>query len=116
MVQLCRRKQALQRGLEEEKTFFEEAGKGNPQYQLLDINDLYAQGFQDMELKPDEIMEGETDKIIQTWPNCLITALSEIQKARTATAAPTRTAYTPRPRIKHQEIYRNYFKLESRAV
>ena len=67
--------QALQKGLEELKTFFEESKKGNPQYKILDIDQLYSQGFQDMELKPDAILEGETDKITSAWPTCLLSVV-----------------------------------------
>ena len=95
--------QALQRGLEELKTFYEEARKGNPQYQLLDIDQLYSEGFQDMELKPDAILAGETDKILQTWPTCLISALN--QPARAAT--PARTASVSRPRPRPRTTYTN---------
>ena len=95
--------QALQRGLEELKTFYEEARKGNPQYQLLDIDQLYSEGFQDMELKPDAILAGETDKILQTWPTCLISALN--QPARAAT--PARTASVSRPRPRPRTSYTN---------
>ncbi|HEY4198038.1 MAG TPA: hypothetical protein VGM63_21005 [Mucilaginibacter sp.] len=94
--------QALQRGLEELKTFYEEARKGNPQYQLLDIDELYSEGFQDMELKPDAILAGETDKILQTWPTCLISALNT-QPARAAT--PVRTASVSRPRPRPRTNY-----------
>ncbi|MBV8390735.1 MAG: hypothetical protein JO080_13105 [Mucilaginibacter sp.] len=83
--------QALKKGLEELKTFYEESSKGNPQYQLLDIDQLYSQGFKDMELKPDPTLADETDKILQTWPTCLISALN--QPARAA-------AYASRPRPK----------------
>jgi hypothetical protein len=86
--------QALQSGADEMKTFFQELGKGTPQYMLLDIDQLYSQGFQDMELKPDEILAGETDKIIQTWPTCLISALA------TVAPAPANTAPAPRPRTR----------------
>jgi hypothetical protein len=86
--------QALQKGIEEMKTFYTEAKKGNPQYQLLDIDELYSEGFKDMELKPDATLADETDKILQTWPTCLISALNTRNvPARTATAA------TSRPRI-----------------
>jgi hypothetical protein len=78
--------QALQRGLEELKTFIEESRKGNPQYRLLDIDQLYSQGFQDMELKPDAILAEETDKITQQWPTCLITALNTPPAPRPAPA------------------------------
>ncbi|HZY40355.1 MAG TPA: hypothetical protein VFE53_27075 [Mucilaginibacter sp.] len=87
--------QALQSGMNELKTFYQEASKGNPAYKLLDINELYAQGYQDMELKPDPILAGEADKITQTWPVCLLSAIAEAQKAAPAAR---RTAYAPRPR------------------
>ncbi len=90
--------QALQKGLDEMKTFYAEAQKGNPQYQLLDIDQLYSEGFQDMELKPDAILEGETDKITQTWPTCLISALANYRP--TPTPAPRRTVVVRRPRPK----------------
>jgi hypothetical protein len=92
--------QALQRGEDELKTFYEEAQKGNPAYRMLDINALYADGYQDMELKPDPILAGEADKITQTWPTCLLSAIAEAQKAAPAArATPVRRAsYTSRPR------------------
>ncbi len=92
--------EALQTGMTELKTFYQEASKGNPAYKLLDINELYADGYQDMELKPDPIMEGEADKITQAWPTCLLSAIAEAQKAAPAarTAPARRTAYAPRPR------------------
>jgi hypothetical protein len=92
--------QALARGTEELKTFYQEAQKGNPAYQLLDIDALYDQGYQDMELKPDPILEGEADKITQNWPTCLITAVNEAQQANAParTASTRRTAPAPRPR------------------
>ncbi len=89
--------QALQKGLEELKTFFTERNKGNPQYQILDIDDLYSQGFQDMELKPDAIMEGETDKITSAWPTCLISALYRPTPAPGPSPKP-HPRPTPRPR------------------
>jgi hypothetical protein len=96
--------QALQRGLEEEKTFFEEARKGNPQYQLLDIDQLYSQGFQDMELKPDAILEEETDKITQAWPICLISALANLNRAP---ARSTTVEHKSRPRTRTVYVNNN---------
>jgi len=92
--------QALQSGMTELKTFYTEASKGNPAYRLLDINELYSDGYQDMELKPDPILAGEADKITQTWPTCLLSAIAEAQRAAPArSAAPVRrTTYAPRPR------------------
>jgi len=87
--------QALARGTEELKTFYTEAQKGNPQYRLLDIDALYSQGFQDMELKPDPILAGEADRITQNWPTCLITALNAANNSA-RTVAVRRTS-TPRP-------------------
>jgi hypothetical protein len=103
--------QALQKGLEELKTFYTESQKGNPQYKLLDINELYAEGFQDMELKPDEILEGETDKITQTWPTCLISALANMNPTPAATApAAKRTVVVrkPRPRVVYVSGWQQY--------
>lgn len=68
--------QALQSGMKELNTFFEESRKNNPQYMLLDIDQLYEEGFKDMELKPDPIMSGQADKITQNWPTCLINAVA----------------------------------------
>lgn len=79
--------QALQRGNEELKTFAEESRKGNPRYEILDIDQLYTDGFKDMELKPDPILAGEADKITQAWPECLLNA--------TASAAPAPTVEAP---------------------
>ena len=81
--------QALDAGTKELNTFFDEARKGNPQYNLLDIDDLYSQGFKDMELKPDPIQSGEADKITQAWPTCLISALNASAPPPTP-AAPAR--------------------------
>ena len=81
--------QALDAGTKELNTFFDEARKGNPQYQVLDIDDLYGQGFKDMELKEDPILSGEADKITQAWPTCLISALNASAPPPTP-AAPTR--------------------------
>jgi len=72
--------QAYLRGMEELDTFFAQRAKGDPQYQILDIDDLYAAGYKDMELKPDPILQQETDKITQDWPVCLLTAVAELNK------------------------------------
>jgi hypothetical protein len=92
--------QAILKGTDELKTFYQEAQKGNPAYQLLDIDDLYASGFQDMELKPDAILADEADKITQNWPSCLITAVNQAQQASAParTVSNRRTAPAPRPR------------------
>jgi hypothetical protein len=79
--------QAVAKGMDELKTFYEEAQKGNPAYQVLDIDQLYSQGYQDMELKPDPILAGEADKITQNWPTCLLTAVQEAAAANTAAKA-----------------------------
>jgi hypothetical protein len=100
--------QALQRGLEEEKTFYEEAKKGNPQYQLLDIDQLYSEGFQDMELKPDAILAGETDKITQTWPTCLISALANVNPAPARAAKRTVAVRRPKPRVVYVNGWQQY--------
>jgi hypothetical protein len=76
--------QALQSGMKELNTFFEESRKNNPQYMMLDIDQLYEEGFKDMELKPDPIMSGQADKITQGWPTCLISAVA--RPAENATA------------------------------
>lgn len=75
--------QALQRGMDELKTFFEQRAKGDPQYQILDIDDLYAAGYKDMELKPDAILQGETDKITSNWPVCLLKLTGAVNKKQT---------------------------------
>jgi len=102
--------QALQAGMTELKTFYEESAKGNPAYKILDINALYADGYQDMELKPDPILAGEADKITQTWPTCLLSAIAEAQKAAPAArATPVRRAsYTPRPRTSPSAAWTSY--------
>src|ERR1700733_15015997 len=102
--------QALQSGMSELKTFYEESSKGNPAYKILDINALYAAGYQDMELKPDPILAGEADKITQTWPTCLLSAIAEAQKAAPAAkATPVRQAsYTPRPRTSSSANWTSY--------
>ncbi len=89
--------QALDAGTKELNTFFEEARKGNPQYQILDIDDLYSQGFKDMELKPDATQSEEVDKITGAWPTCLISAMNA-SAPPPAPAAPNRVASnTTRP-------------------
>ena len=82
--------QALDAGTKELNTFFDEARKGNPQYQILDIDDLYSQGFKDMELKPDATESEEVDKITGAWPTCLISAMNA-SAPPPAPAAPNRT-------------------------
>ncbi len=74
--------QAVQRGMEELKTFYAERAKGNQAYQLLDINDLYSQGFKDMELTPDPIQSEQVEKIISGWPVCLISAMTAANTAQ----------------------------------
>ena len=89
--------QALDAGTKELNTFFEEARKGNPQYQILDIDDLYSQGFKDMELKPDATESEEVDKITGAWPTCLISAMNA-SAPPPAPAAPNKVASnTTRP-------------------
>jgi hypothetical protein len=87
--------QALQTGLSELKTFKEQYAKGNPQYRILDIDQLYAEGFQDMELKPDAILQGETDKITATWPTCLLSYVNNMRKPA-----------APRTRVVHKVVTR----------
>jgi hypothetical protein len=103
--------QAFQRGNEELKTFFEEARKGNPMYRMLDIDDLYSQGFKDMELKADPIQAEEADKITQAWPTCLISAMSAATPPPAPvpannTARPVRN--TNRPSVSHTSRWMNY--------
>lgn len=88
--------QALQYGMKELNTFFEESRKNNPAYMMLDIDQLYDQGFKDMELKPDAILSGQADKITQTWPTCLISAMA--RPAETAPAANNSSAPNSRPK------------------
>ena len=88
--------QALDAGTKELNTFFDEARKGNPQYQLLDIDNLYGLGFKDMELKEDPIQSGEADKITQAWPTCLISALNASAPPPTP-AAPNHIMARTRP-------------------
>jgi hypothetical protein len=89
--------QAIEKGTEELKTFYEEAQKGNPAYQILDINDLYSQGYQDMELKPDPILANEADKITQNWPTCLISALN-----RPIAPTPVKRAIIRKPAVRRE--------------
>jgi len=72
--------QAFQRGMDELKTFFEQRAKGDPQYKILDIDDLYTAGYKDMELKENPILETEVDKIIDTWPPCLLKAIADLRQ------------------------------------
>ena len=69
--------QARARGDEEMKTFWEQRAQGNQAYQLLDIDELYNEGYKDMELTPDPIQSEQVEKVIAQWPACLVTALAE---------------------------------------
>lgn len=67
--------QALSRGMQELKEWYANVQKGNPWYRVLEIDDLYNNGFKDMEMTPDAIQSAEVDKIINAWPTCLLTAV-----------------------------------------
>lgn len=74
--------QALTAGMKELKTWYQEAGKGNPMYRVLDINALYNNGYKDMEMSPDPVASAEVDKIISAWPTCLMTASANVPEPR----------------------------------
>jgi hypothetical protein len=109
---------AYKRGMDELKTFFDEAAKGNPAYKLLDINGLYAEGYQDMELKPDVILAGEADKITSVWPTCLLSAVAEAEKAAPAArnTPARRSSNSPRPRNSNSSANWTSYSLSSVSV
>lgn len=74
---------AFNRGMYEYDSFFTQQRNGNPAFVLLDIDDLYNAGYKDMEMKEDPITAKEVDEIIGKWPDCLITAINEMNKKKT---------------------------------
>lgn len=78
--------QALSTGLKELKDWYANVQKGNPMYRVLDIDELYNNGFKDMEMTPDPIQSEEVDKIISAWPTCLLTAVAPPERPSYAEA------------------------------
>ncbi len=81
--------QAFNRGMEELKEFGEQSRKGNPMYRMLDIDQLYSEGFKDMELTPDPILSAQVDKILANWPTCLVNPSPAADEASNTPPAPS---------------------------
>lgn len=63
---------AFARGMKELGEWYQMVQRGNPMYRVLDIDQLYNDGYKDMELAPDPTAAGQVDKIISAWPSCLV--------------------------------------------
>ena len=57
--------QALQAGMKEANEFFAAIQKGMPGYYLLDLDELNAEGYKEMELKDDQFLRQKVDQLSQ---------------------------------------------------
>ena len=92
---------ALAVGMRELHVWYQHAQQGDPMYRVLDIDQLYNDGYKDMELAPDPTASGEVDKIISAWPTCLldVTRVSPAQSVIPAVAAAVFVLRLPLPVI-----------------